>query len=203
MSRMILSRALPLALTGLLATASIASAQLARGFTQDPSAAPAGAYRLDKSHTSVTAQVVHLGLSNFSMRLKGVSGDLTYDPQDPTRSKVDVSIDPASVDTGAPALDQEVTQAFKGSPIRFVSTGIERTGPTSGKLTGDLTFNGVTRPVVLDARFNGTGGGAGGAHARIGFSATGAIKRSDFGFTAFSTWAGDDVVLHIETEFSQ
>ncbi|MBS0295496.1 MAG: YceI family protein [Proteobacteria bacterium] len=203
MSRSILSQALPLAFVGLFALAPLASAQVPKGFSADPAAAPSGAYKLDPRHTNVTAVVVHMGMSNFAMRLKGVTGSLDFDAADPTRSHLDVTIDPASLDTGVPALDQEVVAAFKPEPMHFVSTAIEKTGPTSGRITGALTFHGVTRPVVLDAVFNGSAAGPGGKRARMGFSATGRLKRSEFGFTEFSTWASDDVKLQIETEFSQ
>jgi polyisoprenoid-binding protein YceI len=203
MSRLTLSHALPIAFAGFLATVSVASAQIPKGFSADPAAAPGGVYKLDPNHTNVTAVVVHMGMSNFAMRLKKVTGTLDFDAADPTKSHVDVLIDPASLDTGVPALDQEVVAAFKPEPMHFVSTAIEKTGPASGRITGALTFHGVTRPVVLDAVFNGTAAGPGGKRARVGFSATGRIKRSDFGFTEFSTWASDDVKLQIETEFSQ
>jgi polyisoprenoid-binding protein YceI len=205
MSRLFSAAALPLALAALLSAAPMASAQIAKGFSADPSAAPSGAYKIDPRHTNVTAVVVHMGLSNFAMRLKGVAGTLDFDAKDPTRSHLDVTIDAASLDTGVPALDTEVTGAFKPAehPIHFVSTAIELTGPTSGRITGALTFNGVTKPVVLEAVFHGSAAGPGGKRARLGFSATGVIKRSEFGFTEFSTWASDDVKLQIETELSQ
>jgi polyisoprenoid-binding protein YceI len=83
------------------------------------------------------------------------------------------------------------------------------TGPDTAKITGDLTLHGVTKPITLDAKFNG--GYAGNMYdpsARIGFSANGVFKRSDFGITigipAPGTNMGvfDDVSVAIETEFS-
>jgi len=68
-------------------------------------------------------------------------------------------------------------------------------------VTGDLTFHGVTKPVTLDVTFNGSGPGMLGAGARLGFSGTGQIKRSDFGVNNVRQFAGDEVDLAFEIEF--
>jgi polyisoprenoid-binding protein YceI len=191
------------AAAALVFAAPFAAAQTARGLSADPAAAPAGAYTLDKKHTSLVARVNHLGFSNFTMRFNGLAGTLDYDPKDPTRSKVDVTVDPNSVDTGLPDFDKDIAaQVFGGSPIRFVSTKIERAGDGAGRVVGDLTFHGVTRPVTLETKFNGTGPGVGGK-PRVGFSAVGTFKRSDFGADKYSQYAADEVQLQIEAEFSK
>jgi polyisoprenoid-binding protein YceI len=78
---------------------------------------------------------------------------------------------------------------------------LKRNGDGTGVLTGDLTLRGVTRPVDLNVVFNGTGPGLLGGH-RMGFSATGRIRRSDFGSKAYlPTIVGDDVDIEIEAEF--
>jgi hypothetical protein len=68
--------------------------------TQNPSVHPAGDYLLDNRHTSVTWRVRHLGLSMYTARFDNETGTLSYDPVDPARSRVSVSIDIASVSTG-------------------------------------------------------------------------------------------------------
>ena len=68
-------------------------------------------------------------------------------------------------------------------------------------MSGDLTFHGVTKPVVLDVTFNGVGPGILGAGTRLGFSGTTHLKRSEFGVTAMSQFAGDDLDLIFEVEF--
>ena len=72
-----------------------------------------------------------------------------------------------------------------------------------GQLTGDLTFHGVTKPVTLDVTFNGVGPGLLGAGTRMGFSGSGRIKRSEFGVNAVRLFAGDEVDLLFEIEFSK
>jgi polyisoprenoid-binding protein YceI len=171
----------------------------------DPAAAPSGAYKLDPRHASVVARVSHMGFSNFALRFDRISGALDWDGADPAKSKVDVVIDATSVDTNVAALDKEVTEevfaAAANPQIHFVSTKIERTGATTGKIWGDLTLRGVTKPVVLDAVFNGTAAAFG--KPRMGFSAKGVINRADFGADALSQYAVGDVSLDIQAEFSQ
>ncbi len=197
MSRPVLALVTALALGG----ATLAWGQSA--VSPDPAAAPTGPYKLDPHHTSVVTRVVHWGVSNFAMRFDRITGSLDWDNADPTRSKLDVVIDPRSIDTGVPALDTEVANAMaaNGPIIHFVSTRVEKTGFNTGRITGDLSFNGVTKPVVLETVFNGSRGGPG--HRRMGFSAHTAFKRSDFAFTAFTQFASDDVKLEIESEFTQ
>lgn len=173
---------------------------------------PAGIYVADPAHTSVTFKVNHLGLSNYTARFAKVEAEVDFNPATPTASKLKVSIDPTSVRTDYPTpeekdfdkklgTDAAWLNATKFPTITFASTAIEKTGDTTGKLTGDLTFLGVTKPVTLDVTFNG-------AYAKapfseipaLGFSAQGKIKRSDWGFDTYVPNIGDDVELIIETE---
>jgi polyisoprenoid-binding protein YceI len=177
---------------------------------------PAGAYKLDKSHASLTFRVNHLGFSNYTAQFKTMDAILTLDPKNPAAATLTASVDPRSLDlTGAPkGFAAELTgpnwlDAKQFPEIKFVATTIAMTGPDTAKITGDLTLHGVTKPITLDAKFNG--GYAGNMYdpsARIGFSANGVFKRSDFGITigipAPGTNMGvfDDVSVAIETEFS-
>ncbi len=130
--------------------------------------------------------------------------------------KVEATVDPRSLTLPHPPAGffKELTgpqwlDAGKFPAITFHSTSVELTGPKTAKVTGDFTLHGVTKPVVLDVIFNG--GYAGhqmDPHARIGFSATGKLKRGDFG-VAFGIPApgttmgvGDEVDVAIEAEFS-
>ena len=150
---------------------------------------PAGAYTLDKSHASLLFRVNHLGFSNFTGRFSRFDTQLKFDPADPAVSHVEVTIDPRSleIDNAPPGfLDSlrgpQWLDAEKFPEMKFRSTKVERTGPKTMRIDGQLTLHGVTRPVALNATFNG--GYAGhpmDPHARIGFSAQGSFKRSDFG----------------------
>jgi polyisoprenoid-binding protein YceI len=181
-------------------------AATAQEVNADPAAAPAGEYRLDKSHTSVTMKLTHLGLSYYTMRFDKVQGDYAYDPAHPEATKVEVTIDPASVDTGDAGFNRqiagEVFEADKFPQIRFVSTGLRSTSDGRGVLVGDLTFHGVTKTVNLDVIYNGLGRGL--LHEpRMGFSASTVIRRSDFGATKYAPMVGDTVSVLIEAEFSK
>ena len=173
---------------------------------QDPAAVPAGPYVLDKRHASVIARVSHMGLSGYTMRFDRLDGRFDYDPAQPEASKISVTVDAASLDVGEEKLNHQFADQFLGAAanpqITFVSTGIQRTDATHGQVLGDLTLNGVTRPVSLTVTFNGYAQGLI-AGRRMGFSAVADIKRSDFGSKAWLSLVGDDVRLVIEAEFAQ
>ncbi|NDC58357.1 MAG: polyisoprenoid-binding protein [Alphaproteobacteria bacterium] len=184
---------------------------------------PAGDYGLDLTHGSLTWKVSHMGLSNYTARFAKWDATITFDPANLSASKVVATIDPTSVKTDYPgdykkshaqtgfkSWDEDLAKsdkffnAGKFPTITFTSTSVETTGEKTGKVTGDLTFLGVTKPVTLDVTFNGSKN----PHpfvpaAAIGFSATGAIKRSDFGVAFPPGAVGDDVQIVIEGEFIQ
>ena len=182
--------------------------------------APPGEYKLDNTHASVTFRVNHLGLSRYTARFTDIAGKLNFDPANPAAMSVEATVDPNSLETDFPLdepdFDAELTgpqwlDAGRFPTITFKSTKVEPTGANTAKVTGDFTLHGVTRPLTLDATFNGgyAAGGMDPSGARIGFSAQGKIKRSDFGVsygvpapgTHFGV--GDEVEILIETEFTQ
>ncbi|HEY9216557.1 MAG TPA: YceI family protein [Phenylobacterium sp.] len=193
-------------LTVLAALAVGGSAQ-ANPTTKDPAKAPAGAYALDARHASLGMKIAHMGgFSNFAMRFDKLEGGFNYDPAAPTATKVTITVDPTSIHTGLPSFDRELAgpryfDSARYPAITFVSTRLDITGEGRGQLTGDLTFMGKTHPVTLDVAFNGVGPGMMGAGTRMGFSGTGLIKKSDFGFNAAEQFTGDEVKLDFEVEF--
>lgn len=177
-----------------------------------PIEAPAGTYVLEKTHASLTWQVKHLGLSNYTARFVSFDATINLDPADPTKSTVAVSIDPRSVRTDFPFPEKEdfdkvIAEKFLKAgdhpKITFQSTGLTATGPTTGKLAGNLTFLGVTKPVTLDVTLNGAMMHPMRKVQMLGFSATGSFKRSDFGSTELAPFIGDEIRLIIETEFEK
>ncbi len=179
-----------------------------------PADLPAGHYVLDKPHASLTAKLKHMGYSNYTLRFTKLDADFTYDPKAPEASKISVTVDPASLDTatGADAFglkfNKELTgdgwlEAAKYPTITFVSTAINVGDGQHGTVTGDLTFHGVTKPVVLDVTFNGVGSGMIPLTTRTGFSASTTIKRSEFGVGKYAPLIADDVTLNIEVEFEK
>ena len=150
---------------------------------------PAGSYVSDPTHTNVLWTVSHFGVSNYIGRFDGIQATLEIDPADPTKSKLTATIDPASVDVNYPKDDKDFAaeiesdmffDAAKFTEITFVSTEIKTTGADTGTVTGDLTFHGVTKPVVFKATFNGEGKDPWGGE-RAGFNAKTTLNLNDFG----------------------
>ena len=175
-----------------------------------PSAAPAGNYKLDPTHASVTWSLSHAGLSNYTARFDDISGALNFESEAPQNSTVDIRIDPKSVSTGLPKFDEEIAtsrnyfDANQFPEIRFVSTNIKITGEATGLITGDLTLKGVTKAVTLDVTFNGAGKSFGNPGKTLGFSAKTSFLRSDYNMGHLVSFGiGDEVTLRIETEFNE
>jgi polyisoprenoid-binding protein YceI len=195
----------------LLATLVVSSGAEAQSVATNPALAPAGRYRVVRDHTQVVFSILHLGLSPYFGRISGATGNMTFSPLDPTRSTVSIELDPKSVSTMSDAVSRALCadDAFacgKSPRISFRSTGIKRTGDTTGEITGDLTLAGVTKPVMLTARFHGgMQGPLGQDNYQLGFSAETTIKRSDYGLTKmiWNPTVSDDVKLYIAAEFEQ
>jgi polyisoprenoid-binding protein YceI len=199
--------------------AGVSQAQMPAPST-DPAAAPAGEYVLDPNHASVIARIKHLGLSNFAIRFDTVSGSFTFDPKNPTASKVTATVDAASYDVGNQKYQditlnehfihqRDVLGNSKNPKVTFVSTSIKRGAGNHGTMTGDLTLNGITKPVTFEVTFNGTMPGMGGGAQRMGFSAMGVVHRSDFDIFTKAPMAmpapvlSEEVGLQIEAEFTK
>jgi polyisoprenoid-binding protein YceI len=211
MRTVLTAAAMALAL-GAPATAQAPEGQNAQASTATPAIDhPSGTYALDPGHASVIWRVRHLGLSMYTGRFNGVSATLALNAEQPAQSRLEVSIDAASVDTGHPddpgdtPFNQTVANRALGAQdhptITFVSTGIVSADGVTGQVTGDLTLNGVTRPVTLDVTFNGGRLVLITQKYTIGFSARGVINRRDFGVDAWGSAVGDEVELIIEAEF--
>ncbi len=178
--------------------------------------APAGDYTLDPAHASLEFKVSHMGFSHYTARFTDFDAKLKFDPAHPEASSVEATIDPKSLALNAPpaGFKDELTgkswfDAAQYPAITFRSTKVEVTGANTAKITGDFTLHGVTKPVVLEATFNGGYPGfAMDPHARIGFSAHGVFKRSEFGMgygvpaPGSNMGVSDEVEVNIEAEFS-
>jgi polyisoprenoid-binding protein YceI len=187
---------------------------------QPPLEAPAGEYTMDPAHTSVNFRLSHLGLSHYTARFTKMDGKLQFDPANPTAQSVTATIradslqtnypDPAKLDFDS-QVEKEFLEAGKFPTITFKSTAVTLTGPRTARVSGDLTLHGVTKPITLDATLNGgyKAGAMDPMGARIGVSAQGVIKRSDFGITyglpapGTNFGVGDEIEVSIEAEFTK
>lgn len=198
-----LRRAAAVLLGAILASPALAA-------SKDPSQAPAGAYRLEASHSQLLFAIGHLELTSYHGRFDKLSGTLNFDPNQPEKSAVSITMDMTSLDTPSGELNNELkgTAVFDAAAFptaSFKSTAVTRTGPDSGKITGDLTIKGVTRPVTLDVVFGGGEPNPLGDSYALGFRGTATIKRSDFGLTGmiWESMVGDEVELTVEAMFDQ
>lgn len=172
-----------------------------------PFTANAASYEFDTAHTQIMFKVNHLGFSNSHGRFMKFDGTLDFDAADVAKSKLDVTIDTASIDMGDQKWDDHLKNADffdveKFPSMTFKSTKVEKTGEKTGKVTGDLTILGVTKPVTLDVVMNKMGKHPMSGKEHVGFSATGTLKRSDFGMNYGLPNVGDTVTLMIEAEAS-
>jgi polyisoprenoid-binding protein YceI len=168
----------------------------------------AGAYRVDKEHVTALFEVSHLGYSGYIGRFNDIAATLDFDPARPEASVLDVQIASASVDTPSDVLDgklrgSDMFDAAKHPVIRFQSRSIAVTGTNTGKVTGDLTMNGITKPVTLDVQFNGGSQNAFSGKYTLGFHASGRLDRTDWGLTAWTPAVGKDITLTIRAEFQK
>lgn len=192
--------------TAVALLAAAPAAAHANPVSADPAKVPAGPYVLDARHASLVVKIPHMGgFSRYTFRFGRLSGGFDYDPAGWPTTKATIEVDAASVDTGDPAFDKTIAgflDAKRSPRIVFVTTGVTPASDgDAGKVTGDLTLHGVTRPVTLEVTFNGYGPGLLGAGTRMGFSGVGHIRRTDFGVDAVRSFAGDDVDLIFDVEF--
>lgn len=167
-------------------------------------------WTIDPAHSSVEFAVKHMVFATAKGRFTDVKGTITLDEDDIAKSRVDVEIDPASVDTHDDGRNAHLRNAdffdVETFPtITFTSMAVERTKGDDLKVTGDLTMHGVTKPVVLDASFNGQGTSPFGPKV-ISYTATTTLNRKDFGLNwnatleAGGVLVSDDVRITIEIE---
>ncbi len=156
-----------------------------------------GRWTIDPAHTDVGFAVRHLGLAKVRGRFDDVTGSVTV-ADDVAETRVEATIALASVATGNPDRDAHLRSsdffdAETNPTMTFASTVVSgHDGEFS--LVGELTLNGITRPVELDVEFFGTSELPSDQSLRAGFSATGELSRKDFGI-AFNVPLGGDKVM--------
>ncbi|OQP35147.1 YceI family protein [Pantoea latae] len=169
------------------------------------SQAAAQHYELNPEHTSVIVTWTHFGFSHPTADIPDSKGTLVFDSENPTASRVDVTLPVSQIDSHVPALTKE----FKGAEYfdtakyptaTFHSTKVVAKGDNKFDVEGNLTLKGITKPVTLHATLNKQGEHPMVKKQAIGFDATGTIKRSDFKLDKYVPAVGDDVTLTISTE---
>jgi len=171
--------------------------------------AQTSAWTIDPAHSSVEFVARHMGVSNVHGSLTNIKGTVLLDDKNITKSSVTATIDVTTVSTGVVARDNHLKSpdffdAANNPVMTFKSTAVTNAGGKL-KLIGDLTISGSTRSVTLD--LDGPAPPQKGQGGKIisGFSASGLIKRSDFGFgPKFAPPAlGDEVKFTIDIEMDK
>lgn len=162
-------------------------------------------YTLDPSHSQILFSYDHFGFSTTYGMFSGFEGEIAFDREDPANSAVNVSFPVKTMLTGWEGrfehfMSADFFDADEAELVTFVSTGIEVTGESTANITGDLTLNGVTKPVVLDAVLNGEGVNPMTNTTWAGFNATTSVLRSDFNLGAFAPMVSDEVQITISIE---
>jgi polyisoprenoid-binding protein YceI len=184
-----------LALTAVLAMAAAAAAQ-------------AGTWQIDPNHSAAQFSVRHLGVSTVRGAFMKVSGSATYDPADPGKNTVDVTIDASSVDTRVQMRDNDLRSpnfldVQKYPTITFKSKQAKSAGSGKLQIVGDLTIHGVTKEVTLDVDGPSAPIKDPWGNQRIGASASTKINRKDFGVNGAAGAVGDEISITIDTELIQ
>ncbi|MCR1825446.1 YceI family protein [Pseudomonas oleovorans] len=168
--------------------------------------AMAADYAIDKQgqHAFVNFKISHLGYSWLYGTFKDFDGTFSYDAANPEASKVNVTLKTASVDTNHAERDKHLRSAdflnvSKHDTATFESTSVKSTGEGSADVTGNLTLNGVTKPVVIAAKFIGEGQDPWGGY-RAGFEGTTTLKLKDFDISMDLGPASETVELIISIE---
>ncbi len=180
-------------------------AMAAAVFGAAPAVAAPEAYALDASHSQVLFSYNHLGYSTTHGMFSGFEGEIVFDAEDPAASSVTVSMPTRSMMTGWEArfehfMSEDFFGAGEDDMITFTSTGIEVTGEDTALITGDLTLNGITRQVVLDATLNAASTHPMEGREWLGFDATTTLIRSDYDLGMFAPAIGDEVLVEISIE---
>ncbi|MDH2198893.1 YceI family protein [Ectopseudomonas oleovorans] len=168
--------------------------------------AMAADYAIDKQgqHAFVNFKISHLGYSWLYGTFKDFDGTFSFDAANPEASKVNVTLKTASVDTNHAERDKHIRSAdflnvSKHDTATFESTSVKSTGEGTADVTGNLTLNGVTKPVVIAAKFIGEGKDPWGGY-RAGFEGTTTLKLKDFDISMDLGPASESVELIISIE---
>lgn len=168
--------------------------------------AQAADYVIDKKgqHAFVNFKISHLGYSWLYGTFRDFSGTFSFDEKAPDASKVQVSINTASVDTNHAERDKHLRSddflnVGKFPTAAFESTSVKSTGADTADISGNLTLNGVTRPVVIKAKLTGQGDDPWGGY-RAGFEGGVSFKLKDFNIQKDLGPASQEVEMILSVE---
>ncbi len=166
-------------------------------------------YTFEPQHTQGVIRWNHLGFANPTAQFNSVEGTLDFDPAEPTRSSVMVTIPLGSMSTGVADLNDDFRSSdffdfAKFPTATFKSTKVEKgAAPDTLKVAGYLSLHGVTKPVALDVTINKIGTNPRNHVPTVGFEAMATLKRSDFGLGLYVPQVSDEIQIHITAEAAE
>ena len=201
-----------LAVAGLLYAAGLNAAPAQAPGQPDPARVTAGTYTTDPAHTMVEFRINHMGFADTFGLFGSITGTLVLDPPHLDQAQVAVRIPVRKILTTSQGLTEHLLMPsgavkpdyFGPKPADALFNSTKVTPAADGKsavIDGQLTLNGVTKPVTIAARFTGAGKGLLSSAHNVGFEGTAQIKRSDFGLVADFPLVGDQVDLTISATF--
>ena len=163
----------------------------------------ADTYKIDGIHSSLIFSAKHFGVTDFYGRFNEITGTVTFDAADPSKSSVDITVPVESIDThndkrNGHLKSPDFFNAKQFPTMTFKSTKIEGTGDNY-KVSGDLTIHGVTKPITIDFK-RGIDGKGGQGETRGGGETRFTIKRSDYDMKFMTNAVGDDVHIILSLE---
>ena len=165
----------------------------------------AGTYELDADHSQVLWTVNHSGFAPLRGLVGSMTGTLDLDPRQPNNARVVIDIPLSGMTVSSPGFGKhlQAPDLFNSAQFptaRFVSRSVRVNGQQA-TIVGDLTVRGQTRPITLDARLHGAGVNPRSQAQTVGFTATGEVKRSDFGLGMAAPVVSDEVKLEVNAVF--
>jgi polyisoprenoid-binding protein YceI len=180
---------------------SVSAGVLLAWLVVSPAKAEPAQFTLDPEHTSITFFTHHIGFADLAGMFLESEGSFTYDEETRELSNLEIVVDTESIFTNHEERDEHMRSpdflnVEEFPEMTFVARSAEPLSETTGRITGELTLLGVTRPVTFEARLNKAGRYPfGDEHYAIGVDATGSIRRSEFGMTyaVENGWVGDEI----------
>ena len=174
-------------------------------------------WQIDTAHAFAEFKVKHMGIAWVTGHMFGVTGDIDYDPENPSQAKFNGKLDATTITTGNEMRDghlksDDFLDVDKHQFIEFKSTSVKLDGENDSKVKGELTIRGVTKEVELWVTFEGTiqkPNQEGGMDTVAAFMLTTTIDRKDFGLDwnmelPGGNWmVGDNVDIRVDVEAIQ
>lgn len=171
-----------------------------------------GAWKIDPNHSAAYFSVKHLMISTVRGEFGGINGTMHYDPKRPTEARVEATIDCSTLNSGVAARDAQMKgpdffDIKKYPTMKFVTTSVQEAGAGKLKVSGNLTINATTKPVVLDADVPSPVVKDARGREKRGLSAATKINRKDFGIIWNEVLdnggvaVADEVTISLDIEF--